>query len=87
MKRYEILAPEIGSIVYSVGFSRVGEKYYNFRIRTLTVTNWSYNYRYGLTVEGYVKGEYGSYQVDGKYIFPSMEDAETAINKIKKLNN
>ena len=73
MKKYKIKVPEIGSIVYSVGYSRVGKRYFNFCIRELTVTNWSYNYRYGLTVEGYVKGEYGSYTVKGEDIFSSKK--------------
>lgn len=86
MKKYKIEVPEIGSIVYSVGYSKAGKRYFNFCIRELTVMNWSYDYRYGLTVEGYVKGEYGSYRVKGEDIFSSKDDAESAIDKMKKKN-
>ena len=86
MKKCKIEVPEIGSIVYNVGYSKAEKRYFNLCIRELTVTNWSYDYRYGLTVEGYVKGEYGSYRVKGEDIFSSKDDAESAIDKMKKKN-
>ena len=86
MKKCKIEVPEIGSIVYNVDYLKTGKRYFNFCIRELTVTNWSYDYTYGLTVEGYVEGEYGSYRVKGEDIFSSKDDAESAIDKMKKKN-
>lgn len=39
MKKCKIEVPEIGSIVYNVGYSKAGKRYFNFCIRELTVTN------------------------------------------------
>lgn len=87
MKRYEILAPEIGSKVYSVVYSRMRKRFLDLHIVELTVTNWSYDYRHGLTINGYIPGEYGSYQVRGADTFENKVDAEELLEKMKKLNN
>lgn len=87
MRKYEILAPEIGSKVYSVVYSRMRKRFSDLRIVELTVTNWSYDHHHGLTINGYIPGEYGSYQVRGADTFEEKSDAEALLEKMRNLNN
>lgn len=83
MNSYNILVPDIGSELFYVSFAKIKNKFYNINVKKIIVTNWEYNYKFGLTVYGYTRGEYGSISVSGSYIFEDYNKAEEFCNSLK----
>lgn len=83
MNSYNILVPDIGSELFYVSAKKIKNKFYNVDIKKIVVTNWEYNYKFGLTVCGCTEGEYGTVSVKGSFIFENYNKAKEFCDSLK----